>query len=458
MATPESALPIGLISISLTWGLVNRYLACRPLALLADDDGNNTPRLVSDNPLAAEQDQVLAQDVDSRTNDSLATPAQAVRGVVFSGLIVALAAVLAALHATAWAIDSQSFESLAWAASWVYSGFVAGIPMQHMGARDVHIAIFALPHFTVHGYEAWTVITRSDPEQEGLIFAQFFVGMCIVLLLLGKPRWSEAMRVSQHVCNGNSKRPTAPDAGASLLSRAFFSFVTAHLWSHRNKSYTLDTVPDLDSSLRASELVSQFRSQSLAHRRLPARLVLYLWRQLLWQVFVSVITGVVAIIPSWALQHLLAFLALRWDALHDPVGSRPSPPWYQGLKWVVTLFAASVFHAILYTHTVWVGRTIQSRVRGVLTAEVVGKTLRRSHVGAPRDTPAEENSDSSAGHEADDRDDLDKGMRASDGRVMTLLSVDVSSVASQLAVLHNLFPLAEVQIAGSLFMLLRLVG
>lgn len=139
----------------------------------------------------------------------------------------------------------------------------------------------------------------------------------------------------------------------------------------------------------------------------------------------------VAIIPSWALQHLLAFLALRWHALHDTVGSQPNAPWYQGLKWVVTLLAASVFHAVLYTHTDWVGRTIQSRVRGALTAEVVGKTPLRSHVGAPRNAKAEKNFVPSVGHEEGDLDHLDKGMHASDGRVMTLLLMDVSSVASQ---------------------------
>lgn len=438
-----------LFALSSGW-IFNKSVSLPVTADLDGDDQDPTSTI-----LLAEQDKVLAH---AREKASCLRPVstQKSKDVVFSGVMMVGATALMILHIAASTVNPGYFDII-WATAWGYVALVAVVMKSSSSFRDMHISAFVFPYLAVVGTKTWINFTSVESCHLGLLFSCTAVDIFLALLLLFVPRFSPLVSLRNDTSlSSEAVRPPAPDTDASFISRAIFGFVTPHLWAHRSKGYTHSGVPGLDFGLRVAEQVSSFRSHSLTHRRLLWRLLFHLWPQVTWQLLIAVLSGVMAVGPSWSLQHLLGFLTRRWDVLHSADKTIQVPSWHQGLAWALGLFATSIIHAILNTHASWTGRLIQSRVRAILTAEIMGKVLRRSAVGlAPySDHHVQADTEDNGGGETD----KEQKVRSSDGRVMALLSVDVTPLAEQLGNLYNLFPMAEVQIMVSLYMLIMLVG
>ncbi|KAJ2744463.1 Transporter of the ATP-binding cassette (ABC), partial [Coemansia sp. BCRC 34301] len=107
----------------------------------------------------------------------------------------------------------------------------------------------------------------------------------------------------------------------------------------------------------------------------------------------------------------------------------------------------------LSNQTLWVGRHIGIRLKGLLVAELSAKTLRRRGKGSWEDAkPATE-------EEEKDEDDMDAAptaQAAADGKIMNLLTADFSKVAEVSAYLDNIYSMPLMLFIGIWYMYLLL--
>ncbi|KAJ2876876.1 hypothetical protein GGH93_000367 [Coemansia aciculifera] len=112
--------------------------------------------------------------------------------------------------------------------------------------------------------------------------------------------------------------------------------------------------------------------------------------------------------------------------------------------------AASIFT----NQTLWVGRHIGFRIKGLLIAELSSKTLRRRGKGSWEDAKSADDT------EKDDEDDKDgaapTAQAAADGKIMNLLTADFSKVADVSAYLENIYSLPLMLFIGIWYMYMLL--
>ncbi|KAJ2892478.1 hypothetical protein GGI21_005599, partial [Coemansia aciculifera] len=113
--------------------------------------------------------------------------------------------------------------------------------------------------------------------------------------------------------------------------------------------------------------------------------------------------------------------------------------------------AANVFT----NQTLWIGRHIGIRLKGLLVAELSAKTLRRRGKGTWEDAKSDDNDDDEE-EEDKDADAAPTAQAAADGKIMNLLTADFSKVAEVSAYLDNIYSMPLLLFIGIWYMYLLL--
>ncbi|KAJ2022732.1 hypothetical protein IWW57_004408, partial [Coemansia sp. S610] len=108
--------------------------------------------------------------------------------------------------------------------------------------------------------------------------------------------------------------------------------------------------------------------------------------------------------------------------------------------------------SVLSNQTMWVGRHIGFRLKGLLVAELSSKTLRRRGKGSWEDAKSDDDDD----EEKDDDEDAPTAQAAADGKIMNLLTTDFSRVAEVSAYLDNVYSLPLMLFIGIWYMYMLL--
>ncbi|KAK0561968.1 Transporter of the ATP-binding cassette (ABC) [Tilletia horrida] len=312
--------------------------------------------------------------------------------------------------------------------------------------------------------------------------------------------------------------PAPLEERASLLSRAFFSFVTPTVRKHYKEQFTLPAVPALSAENRAASVLACFRSQghassdavaamanaesasaldsafaAAAHgallplpgppsESLPWRLLRHFKNDLIYQFSWSVVQAVFELSPAVGLRLILSWIGTRGRAQsgHLEEGEELLPI-HMAITYALAMGFGQVIYSIAASQGLMRGRKICIQLRAILISEIVTKSLRRKDVGGQgkseeQDKDGEQAKDDDAddkssktkdkagkkGAEAkkDASDDIGEkeGVRATDGQIINLISVDVFRVSEIAAYLHFVAVSAPVLIILSLYMLWRVLG
>ncbi|KAJ2733124.1 hypothetical protein IW152_003281 [Coemansia sp. BCRC 34962] len=108
--------------------------------------------------------------------------------------------------------------------------------------------------------------------------------------------------------------------------------------------------------------------------------------------------------------------------------------------------------SILSNQTMWVGRHIGFRLKGLLVAELSSKTLRRRGKGSWEDAKSADDDD----EEKDEDGGVPTAQAAADGKIMNLLTADFSRVAEVSAYLDNVYALPLMLFIGIWYMYMLL--
>ncbi|KAJ2115005.1 hypothetical protein IW146_002642 [Coemansia sp. RSA 922] len=108
----------------------------------------------------------------------------------------------------------------------------------------------------------------------------------------------------------------------------------------------------------------------------------------------------------------------------------------------------------LSNQTLWVGRHIGFRIKGLLVAELSSKTLRRRGKGSWED--AKSTDDKEKDEDEDEDDAAPTAQAAADGKIMNLLTADFSKVSEVAAYLDNVYSLPLILFIGIWYMYLLL--
>ncbi|KAJ2808889.1 hypothetical protein H4S07_003308, partial [Coemansia furcata] len=106
----------------------------------------------------------------------------------------------------------------------------------------------------------------------------------------------------------------------------------------------------------------------------------------------------------------------------------------------------------LSNQTLWVGRHIGIRLKGLLVAELSSKTLRRRGKGSWEDPKSKDDTEK----DEDEDDSAPTAQAAADGKIMNLLTADFSKVAEVSAYLDNIYSMPLMLFIGIWYMYLLL--
>ncbi|KAI8321405.1 hypothetical protein GQ54DRAFT_276194, partial [Martensiomyces pterosporus] len=107
----------------------------------------------------------------------------------------------------------------------------------------------------------------------------------------------------------------------------------------------------------------------------------------------------------------------------------------------------TIFASILSNQTLWIGRHIGMRLKGLLVAELSTKTLRRRGKGSWEDEKKDEDE-----KDEDDEDSTPTASAAADGKIMNLLTADFQRVTEVSAYLDNVYSLPLTLFIGIWYM------
>ena len=203
--------------------------------------------------------------------------------------------------------------------------------------------------------------------------------------------------------------PPPPEQYASLMSRAFFLFVTPAVWKYYWKRVEPHTIPQLMPNDRAAAVEAKFRTHDDALHCVPLwlRLLRFFAPQLVRQLSWALALAVFSLFPIIFLSRLLAFFTV----LH----SNDPQPMHMGLLHAFFMFFSLICVSVCQSQALITGRRVCIQCRAVLVTEILAKTLRRNLYGS-------------------------NFSRASDGQVTNLVSVDVFKVSEFASYIHFLLP------------------
>ncbi|PWN37140.1 uncharacterized protein FA14DRAFT_113198, partial [Meira miltonrushii] len=272
----------------------------------------------------------------------------------------------------------------------------------------------------------------------------------------------------------------APESRASLLSKAFFEFLTPAMLKHYKVQFTLDAVPDVPPGSHAASVVAAYRSQNdtkarnleqkedtpllpsedgrqagLPHSRasLTIRLVRHFAPLVAAQMVWAAIQGFASLTAPLAIKLILSYIAERSHGKH-------STPLHMAVLYAVFLLIGGLIETVSASQGLFIGRRLCIRARAILIFEIVNKSLRRRDTGggAAKEDKDEKKDDGKAkGTDAEEKED-DESKRTSDGEVTNLVAVDVFRVSEIGAYIHFIFPLSPIQIVLCVAFLLQLLG
>ncbi|KAJ2687209.1 Transporter of the ATP-binding cassette (ABC), partial [Coemansia spiralis] len=112
------------------------------------------------------------------------------------------------------------------------------------------------------------------------------------------------------------------------------------------------------------------------------------------------------------------------------------------------LLLFTVGQSLMDGQSLWIGRCISVRLKGLLVAELSAKTLRRRGKGAWEDKDPDSDSDS----DDESSDGEPAAEAAADGKIMNLLTADFQRVADVASYLDNLYSLPMVLVVAVWYM------
>ncbi|KAK0555362.1 Transporter of the ATP-binding cassette (ABC) [Tilletia horrida] len=295
--------------------------------------------------------------------------------------------------------------------------------------------------------------------------------------------------------------PVPPEDRASLLSRAFFSFVTPLVRKHYSEQFSLPAVPELSAENRAASVLACFRSggspsgspaeavedagneTSIGRdevlplpgppkESLSWRLLLYFKKDLIFQFAWAVVQAVFELSPAIGLRLILNWIGTRSRAAsgHLEEGEELLPL-HMAVTYALAMGVGQMVFSIAASQALMRGRKICINLRAILISEIVTKALRRKDVGGQGKKEGEEGEEDGEGGDKKDGKKEDKkdkevggdigekeGGRATDGQIINLISVDVFRVSEIAAYLHFVAITAPILIILSLYMLWRVLG
>ncbi|KAE8269197.1 hypothetical protein A4X09_0g3134 [Tilletia walkeri] len=300
--------------------------------------------------------------------------------------------------------------------------------------------------------------------------------------------------------NGGEKEEVLPPAPLeerpSLLSRAFFSFVSPVVRKHYKEQFTLPAVPDLSAENRAAAVLACFRSQGHApggskasanassaldtdavmplpgppSESLPYRLLLHFKADLVYQFSWAFIQAIFELSPAVGLRLILSWIGTRGRAQsgHLEEGEELLPV-HMAVSYALAMGVGQLIFSVAASQGLMRGRKICIQLRAILISEIVTKSLRRKDVGGTGKAEEEEKEEEGKGGKKDGKGENGKkaggndigdkeGARATDGQIINLISVDVFRVSEIAAYLHFVAVSAPVLIILSLYMLWRVLG
>lgn len=285
----------------------------------------------------------------------------------------------------------------------------------------------------------------------------------------------------------------APESRASLLSKAFFEFLTPAMLKHYKVQFTLDAVPDVPPGSHAASVVAAYRSQNDTKARileqnagrendasedsieedtpllpsedgkqaglpysrssLTIKLVRHFAPLVAAQMVWAAIQGFASLTAPLAIKLILGYIAERSHGKH-------STPLHMAVLYAVFLLIGGLIETVSASQGLFIGRRLCIRARAILIFEIVNKSLRRRDTGggAAKEEKDEKKGDANAKDSDAEEKDEDESKRTSDGEVTNLVAVDVFRVSEIGAYIHFIFPLSPIQIVLCVAFLLQLLG
>lgn len=281
----------------------------------------------------------------------------------------------------------------------------------------------------------------------------------------------------------------APESRASLLSKAFFEFVTPAIWKHYKVQFTLEAVPDIPAGSHAASVVASYRSQNdtnvfnlgqkagseneasedgieedtpllfsdengkqdvLSHSKksLTIKLVRHFAPLVATQMVWATIQGFASLTAPLAIKLILSYIAERSHGKH-------STPLHMAVLYAIFLLVGGLIETVSASQGLFIGRRLCIRARAILIFEIVNKSLRRRDTGGA--AKQQEGKTNVKDNDAEQKDE-EENKRTTDGEVTNLVAVDVFRVSEIGAYIHFIFPLSPVQIVLCVVFLLQLLG
>ncbi|KAJ2579158.1 Transporter of the ATP-binding cassette (ABC), partial [Coemansia sp. RSA 1836] len=192
-------------------------------------------------------------------------------------------------------------------------------------------------------------------------------------------------------------------------------------------------------------------------RSLLVTMLLTFAPELVLQAVLGLTTSVLYFSGPFFLQRILRSIELL-GGKSDGIGhSRPAEKSIRGAYLdAFGLLFFTLAATTLSNQTLWVGRHIGMRIKGILVAELSSKTLRRRGKGTWEDAKSATDGDEDKDADEDDMDAAPTAQAAADGKIMNLLTADFSKVSEVAAYLDNTYSMPLMLFIGIWYMYLLL--
>lgn len=341
---------------------------------------------------------------------------------------------------------------------------------QTYSTLELHIIPYYMLYAFIAFFDFRTALLSHDAL--GREVAIFVLVLVLTLVEFAAPRPSRFLPRGTPKVDATG-RPVALELNRSLLSLTLFTFVDSFLFRYAfaktREPVTLQNLPDLRPNDKTARILLSYRTETAwISKRFPkagttTRLFWFFRGPLLLQQAWSLLRVSTVTLPSMLLQAFLAHLGKMKRGEDAPA--------HVAILIIVAMFVTQCVSALAQSQSLYIGRRIAINLRSVLTGEIFTKALRRKDQAGSSVTKTEEQKAAdveaaaakadkklSANGDGDGDDDEEGDGKASSGKIINLVSVDVFRVSELCAYMHYIFPELSLTIVICVVLLFRVLG
>jgi len=301
------------------------------------------------------------------------------------------------------------------------------------------------------------IIHPKSIFSRNVIIAHFALTTVLAIIVLTSRRGNQGVTIEHEGDIEPSREPLS-----SLLGTLTFAWADGIVWRGFKKPLEMEDVWNVSLKDKAEYVLAEFRQIKKTHI-LALRLLLFFKKDVLLQGAWCAMSSVFMFMPTLLLKAILEYL-------EDPNSTSPNAAWL----YVILLFVTGILQALGDGQSLWIGRKICIRIRGVIIGEIYSKVLRRK-AAATAETEADKTDtkekptlwqrvkswkNGGVKNKANDttkHTDIPKP-EANNGTIINLMSIDSFKVCDICSYLHFLWAATPVQLIVAVALLYRVLG